>query len=75
MLLFDSIYFVVKQYPDSENYDFVGIAFDEKTAGELKEKEDRYSTFESKVLRLDLGKAIATVEKAGLCEEIYIDRT
>ena len=55
--------------PDSETYDFLGLAYSEKAAKKLADEEDADGD-QAKILRLDMGKLVTLVEKFGGTEEI-----
>ena len=58
------MYFVVRQLPDSDHYDFVGLAYSKSAAGKLWIEANRDG--KAKVLELNLGKALTLAEEAGI---------
>lgn len=62
------LYFVVRQLPDVEDYEFVGLAYSEQAAGVLWLESAK--GYPCKILRLDIGKALTLAEKRGLVENI-----
>lgn len=62
------MFFVVYQLPDSEAYNFVGMAYSERAAKLLAVESSK--KYPCKVLRFDMGKLVTLVEKLGGTEEI-----
>lgn len=62
------LYFVVREVPYEEPYEFVGMAYSQKSANLMRaESSKRYPC---KVFKLDLGKLAAIMESMGALEEV-----
>jgi len=62
------LYFVVQQLPDSENYDFIGMAYSRQSADTLALENSK--AFPCKIIRFDMGKLVALVERLGAAKDI-----
>lgn len=62
------LYFVVKKFPDVEDYDFVGMTYNRGAAMLLREKQADKSSIS--VFRFDMGKLVTLVEKLGGAERV-----
>jgi len=64
------IFLIVRNFPDSECYDFEGMAYDRAAAKKLAAEISKVSNFECKVLELDMGKLAFLAERIRAAEEV-----
>lgn len=61
------IFMVLDDQPDSDTPDFVGMAYSERAAREIR---DENPTYAPRIMRLSLGKVAAFLDSNGMLEEI-----
>jgi hypothetical protein len=59
------LYFVVEHFQDSEDYEWVGLAYSREAAKEIRGRRKNM-----KILKLDVGKLLTLAEKAGGVEDV-----
>ena len=62
------MYFVVQKFPDSEEYDFVGMTYNRDSARTLSLQNGKI--WPCKILHLDFGKLATLMEKLEVVDEI-----
>ena len=63
------LFFVVKQFPDSDDYELVGMTYSKDAARELRDAQSK--RWPAKIIQLDMGKLLKIVEDMSAIREVH----